>query len=156
MKKVLSIMLSVLMLHAFNLSSSAADTPAERSKRALLAQQIKAGVANLGTGASARVRVLLYDKTKYHGYITEIADDQFIVADGESGATAPIAYREVKGIKGNNLSSGAKIGIGVAIAAAIIGIIIGVTRGDDDDNDNGQCRLSSITTPCPPGCVCAQ
>jgi len=62
----------------------------------------------------------------------------------------------VKGIKGNNLSSGAKIGIGVAIAAAVVGIIIGVTRGGDRNDDGGRCRVASITSPCPPGCVCAQ
>ncbi|MCP9496322.1 MAG: hypothetical protein MSG64_17910 [Pyrinomonadaceae bacterium MAG19_C2-C3] len=156
MKKVLSLALSVLMLQVFSLSPSAADTPAERSKRALVAAKVKAGVAQLGTGTSARVRVLLNDKTKYHGYVTEIADDHFVVADAKTGATAPIPYPEVKGIKGNNLSSGAKIGIGVAIAA-VVGIIVGVTRGgDDDENNRGQCGRASVTSPCPPGCVCTQ
>jgi len=156
MKKVLSLALSVLMLHAFSLSPSAADTPAERSKRALLAAKVKAGVTQLGTGTSARVRVLLNDKTKYHGYVTEITDDHFVVADAKTGATSPIAYPEVKGIKGNNLSSGARVGIGVAIAAAV-GIIVGVTRGGgDDENNRGPCGRASVTSPCPPGCVCAQ
>jgi TRAP-type uncharacterized transport system fused permease subunit len=157
MKKVLSLALSVVMLHVLSLSPSAADTPAEGSKKALLAAKVKAGVGQLGTGTSARVRVLLNDKTKYHGYVTEITDEHFIVADAKTDATAPIAYREVKGIKGHNLSSGAKIGIGVAIAAIVVGIIIGVTRGGgDDENNTGPCGRQSITSPCPPGCVCAQ
>jgi hypothetical protein len=157
-RKALSLALSVLLLHTFSyVSLGNGDSPAEQSKKALLARQVKAGVAEIGTGTTARVRVLLYDKTKYHGYITKIADDHFIVTDAKTGATAPITYPEVKGIKGNNLSSGAKIGIGVAIAAAVVGIIIGVTRGrDSNDDDGGRCRVASITSPCPPGCVCTQ
>lgn len=157
MRKALSLVLGVLMLHAFTCTSLGNDNAREQSKKALLALKVKAGIADLGTGASTRVRVLLNDKTKYHGSITEITEDHFVVADAKTGATAPIAYPEVKGIKGNNLSSGAKIGIGDGVAAAVA-IIIAVIAGreDDDEEDGGQCRLSSITTPCPPGCVCIQ
>ncbi len=156
MKKTLSLTLSVLMLHFFSYAPLANDTPNEEAKKAMLAAEVRASVANLGVGKSSVVRVVLRDKTKYHGYITEITDEQFVVADAKTGATAPIAYPEVKGIKGNNFSTGAKIGIGVAIAAAVVAIIVAVATGDDDDENDGRCRLASVTTPCPPGCVCTQ
>lgn len=147
MKKYLSIALSVLMLHAFSFAPLASETPRDKAKKAMLASEVKAGVAQLGTGTSARVRVVLYDKTRYHGYITEIAEDHFVVADAKTGATAPIAYPEVKGIKGNNLSTGAKIGIGVAIVAAV-GIIAAIIMSkNDDERPNGQ--IICVTSPCP-------
>lgn len=158
MKKVSAFALAAVMIHAFGLAPLAGDTPKERAKRALLASEVKAGVGAIGTGRHARVRVRLVDKTEYHGHVTEIAYDHFVVADAKTGATAPIRYDEVKGIKGNNLSSGAKIGIGVAVAAAAVGIIVGVVkgRGRDDETSNSPCRPAGVTTPCPDACICAR
>ena len=154
MKKYFSFLLSVLILHVFSYAPLASETPREKAKKELLAAQVKAGIAALGTGESARVRVVLNDKTKYDGYITEIAADHFVVADARTRATAPIAYTEVKGIKGNNLSNGAKIGIGVAVAAAI-GIAIAVIgRGNDNKNPSQCTGTSMVGVICPPGCVC--
>lgn len=148
MKKYMAIALSMLMLHTFSYALLAVETPKERAKKAMLAAEVKAGVARLGTGTSSRVRVLLQDKTKYHGYIAEIAEDHFVVADAKTGALAPVGYAEVKGIKGNNLSTGAKIGIGVAIAAAV-GIIAAIimSKSNDDNKQSGQ--IICVTTPCP-------
>jgi hypothetical protein len=150
--------MSALMLHAFSLAPLASETPKEQAAKTLLAKQVKAGISELGTGASSRVRVVLDDKTRYDGYVTEIADDHFVVADARTGATAPIAYREVKGIKGHNLSKGASIGIGVAVAAAA-GIAIAVAAGRNNNrvsNDSPCTRSAQIGVPCPPGCICAQ
>ena len=157
MKKVLAFALAAVMLHAFSLAPLADETPKERVKRALLASEVKAGVGSIGTGSRARVRVRLVDKTEYHGHVTEIADDHFVVADAKTGATAPIRYDEVKGIKGNNLSSGAKIGIGVAVAAAVA-VIVSVVRGRprEEEGPDSPCRPAGVTSPCPPGCVCVQ
>ena len=156
MKKYLSLALSVLMLHAFSYAPLASETQTQKAKKAMLAAQVKTSVAHLGTGASSVVRVVLYDKTKYYGYISEIAEDHFVLVDAKTGATAPIAYPEVKGIKGNNLSTGAKIGIGVAIAAAL-GIIIAVAARHSRDENVSPCTgTAQINAPCPPGCVCIQ
>jgi hypothetical protein len=157
MKNSLSFALALLMLHAFSFAPLALETRKERAKKAMLAAEVKAGVASLGTGKSALVRVRLIDKTEYHGYIIETSDDHFVVADAKTGATARIAYHDVKGIKGNNLSTGMNVGIGVAVAAALA-VVIGVVRarGRDDERPDSPCRLSGVTTPCPPGCVCIQ
>ena len=156
MKKLLSLIVSMLILHAASYAPLASETPKEKAKKAQLAAEVKAGVASLGTGTKSRVRVVLTDKTKYHGYITEIADDHFVVADAKTGATAAIAYPEVAGIKGNNFSTGAKIGVGVAIAAAIA-VVVAVLAGRDRDRDEAQSpctRTTQIGVPCPPGCFC--
>jgi len=156
MKKYLSLVLSVLLLPVFSYASLAHETPREKARKDLLVTQVKAGIESLGTGTRTRVRVVLYDKTKYHGYVTEIAEDHFVVADAKTGATAPIAYSEVRGIKGNNLSTGAKIGIGLAIAAAV-GIIIAVVAGRDKESTAPTCtQTSQVGVPCPAGCVCIQ
>ena len=156
MKKCLSFVMSVLILHVFSYAPLASETPTEKVKKYLLVAQVKAGIANLGTGTASRVRVVLYDKTKYHGYITEITEDHFVVADAKTGATAPIAYSEVRGIKGHNLSTGAKIGIGIAIAAAV-GIVVAVVAGRDKNKNEPTCtRTAQVGVPCPSGCVCIQ
>lgn len=147
MKKFLSLALSVLLLHVYSLACLASESPLERAKKAQLATEVKAGITYLGAGKSSLVRVVLYDKTKYHGYITEITDEGFVVADAKTGATAPIAYSEVKGVKGNNLSTGAKIGIGVAIAASVVIIVAIIASRDDDESGGGQ--IICVTTPCP-------
>ena len=147
MKKILSLALSALIIHAAGFALLADESQKDKAKRALLAAEIKSGVAAIGEGKSARVRVLLNDKSKYHGYVTEIAEDYFVVADARTGATAPIAYGEVKGIKGNNLSTGAKIGIGVAVAAAVVIIAAIIARGGDEERPNGQ--IICVTSPCP-------
>ncbi|HEX8709377.1 MAG TPA: hypothetical protein VF723_14125 [Pyrinomonadaceae bacterium] len=158
MKKCLSIILSVLLLHLFSYAPLATETPTEKARQAMLAMQVRAAVRELGEGTFSRVRVVLYDKTEYQGYITEITADHFVIADAETGMTAPIAYREVKGIKGNNFSTGAKIGIGVAIAAGI-GIVIAIlaARNNEEDAPPTQCTgTAQVGAPCPPGCICIQ
>ena len=148
MKKSLSLTLSVLLLHAFSLASLANDSPLERARKVQLASEVKAGIKRIGTGKAAVVRVVLDDKSKYHGYITEIGEDSFVVADAKTGATAPIGYHEVTGLKGNNFSTGAKIGIGVAIAAAVV-IVAAVVANRDDDDAPRMGTPQCITTPCP-------
>jgi len=148
MKKFLSLTLCALLLHVCGFAGLAKESPLERAKKAQLASEVKAGIASLGAGKSSVVRVVLNDKTKYHGYITEISDEGFVIADARTGAKAPIAYPEVKGIRGNNLSTGAKVGIGVAVVAAVVIIAaIVASRDDDDERPNGP--IICVTSPCP-------
>lgn len=156
MKKSLSIILSVVLLHTFSLASLATESLLEKNRKAQLASRVKAGVTQLGTGKNAVVRVVLHDKTKYHGYITEIEEDGFVIADAKTGATAPIAYTEVKGIKGNNFSTGAKIGLGLAIAAAVVVIIIANAKSNNSPEQPSCAQTAQVGVPCPPGCVCVQ
>lgn len=122
---------------------------------AAFVEKVKAEVARLGVGANARVKVRLRDKTKIEGHVSEAADEHFVVTNAKTGAATTVKYSEVERIKGNNLSTGTKIGIGVAVAAAVGIIIAIVTRRGDGRNDS-PCERRGITSPCPPGCVCTQ
>jgi VIT1/CCC1 family predicted Fe2+/Mn2+ transporter len=118
-KRLLSFTLAVLLINmVWGRSTAYADSKAEEQAR--FVEQVKAGVAKLGTGTEARVEVKLRDKGKLRGYISEAGADHFVVTDVRTGAATTVAYTEVRQVKGNNLSTGAKIGIGVAIGAAIL------------------------------------
>ncbi|HRH40083.1 MAG TPA: hypothetical protein PKY82_00460 [Pyrinomonadaceae bacterium] len=120
-RKYLTLILTVLVI---NLSLSAtifAETKAE--KEAKFAEKIKINVTKLGIGTDAKVQVKLKDGTKLNGYISQINEDSFLVVDEKTGETKEVPYPQTKQIKGNNLSTGVKIAIGVAIGLAIIVII---------------------------------
>jgi len=97
-------------------------------KDASLLQKVKTGIVKLGVGQSSRVSLTLKDKTKVAGYISEIGDDSFVVANLESGGRTTVTYPEVVQVKGNNLTTRTKVIIGVAIAAGIA-ITLYIVRG---------------------------
>jgi ABC-type bacteriocin/lantibiotic exporter with double-glycine peptidase domain len=98
----------------------AADT---KENEVALTQKVKAAIAKLGTGPSAQVEITLHDKTKLKGYILQANEEHFVVVHEKTGATTEVAYPEVKKVKGHNLSTGAKVGIGVAIAVVALILI---------------------------------
>ncbi len=106
----------------------AASTKAE--KEAQFVGKVKDGIARLGTGTDARIKVNLRDNTKLKGYIGESNADYFVVVDEKSGAATRVSYPQVKQVKGNNLSEGAKLAItvGVALGLAVL-LAIAVGRG---------------------------
>ena len=59
-------------------------------------------------------------------------EERFTVTD-KTGAATSVAYPQVKSVQGNNLSTGAKIAIGVGIAAALIFAILWYTTGPGSD-----------------------
>jgi hypothetical protein len=97
-------------------------------KQNRLAQKVKAAILELGSGPSTRVTVKLKDKTTLAGYVSEITDDSFAVTDLAGAATTSVAYPDVAQVKGNNLSTGAKIAIAAAIIAGIA-ITLYIVRG---------------------------
>jgi hypothetical protein len=85
---------------------------------------VKAGIARLGVGRDARITVKLRDKIKLSGYISRAEADFFVVADANTGAATEVPYTDVTQVKGHNLSTGAKIAIGVAIGAGVTVLIL--------------------------------
>ena len=108
----------------FSLVCYATGTASAQLKAAKFSEKVKAGIAQLGTGPDARIEVKLRDKTKLKGYVSEISDDRFTLKDDKTNTVIPIAYPQVKQVKGNNLSSGAKIAIGVGIVVGIIILLV--------------------------------
>jgi hypothetical protein len=119
LKKTLSFLLIVLLLNAVGVNSAYAGTNEEKEDR--FTERVREGIRKLGTGTEARIEVKLRDKRKLKGYITEAGADSFSVVDTKTGVATPVAYPQVKQVKGNNLSEGVKIAIALgALAAAII------------------------------------
>ena len=112
--------IACLLACALICQTAIAGSPLEKESR--YTQKIKASLLELGTGDAARVTVKLKDKTKLTGYIKEIGDRSFVIADAATSSATTVPYPDVVQVQGNNLSTGAKIAITVAIivAAAII------------------------------------
>jgi hypothetical protein len=111
-----------LLLGAVGLRPVYADSKAEKEAR--FAEKVKEGIGKLGTGAAARVEVKLRDQRKLKGYIGEAGEDSFSVVDDKTGAATRVAYPQVQKVKGNNLSTGAKIAIGLGVAVTILVILL--------------------------------
>jgi hypothetical protein len=129
-KKLFSLVLIALLINLAGVRLAYADSKEE--KQARFTEKVKANVLKLGTGEAARVKVKLQDKTKLEGYISAANGEGFIVTNPKTGVATQVAYPQVKSVKGNNLSTGAKIAIGVGIAAAVIFIILWKVVVDDD------------------------
>jgi hypothetical protein len=116
--RIMSTLLVVLLTSiACPSRALAGDKP---EKEAQFAQKVKSEIARLGTGPDARVEVKLRDKTKLKGYISELGNESFAVVEDRAGSATTVTYPQVKQVKGNNLSTGAKILIGVGIGFGIV------------------------------------
>ena len=129
-KKLCSLALVALLINVAGVRLAYADSKEE--KQARFAEKVKANVLKLGTGEAARVKVKLRDKTKLEGYISAADGEGFTVTDSKTGTATQVAYPQVKSVKGNNLSTKAKIAIGVGIAAAVIVLIFWKVVVDED------------------------
>jgi hypothetical protein len=127
LKKWLSLMLvsALTLTLAFN---GSAAVSAKTAKEAKQAEKIKAGIAKLGVGRDARVKLKLKDQTKLSGFISEARAESFVVTDLETGASTRVAYPDVAQVQGHNLSKGAKIAIAVGIVAGVI-LVLYIVRG---------------------------
>lgn len=130
-KKLVSLLLVALLVNVAGMASAYAATKEEKEAR--FAEKVKTNVMKIGTGEAARVKIKLRDKTKVAGYVSAADDESFTVKDSKTGTATTIAYAQVKSVQGHNLSTGAKIAIGVGIAAAIIFIILWYTTGPGSD-----------------------
>ena len=130
-RRILAVALAAMLVNVIALRVTNAATEAE--KQAKFAGKVRAAVLKLGTGEAARVRVTLRDKTKLEGYVSGAGEDSFAVTDAKTGAVTTVAYPQVKGVRGNNLSTGAKIAIGAGIGAGVVLLILWLYLENVDD-----------------------
>ena len=128
LKKICSVVLAALLLQS---AAVPAFAKSNAEKEAARAEKVRTQLAKLGTGRDARVRLELRDKTKLEGYISEAGAESFVVTDSAGMATT-VAYPQVSKAQGHNLSTGAKIAIGIGIGAAIVLLIIWWDIAHDD------------------------
>lgn len=121
-KTILSLALAMLLVGYYGVRPVYAGSKEEKQTR--FVEKLRAGISRLGTGEQARVRVKLLDKTQIDGYVSEATQQDFVVVDAKTGTATRIAYGQVKQVKGNNLSTGAKIAIGLGVLAAILALLL--------------------------------
>ena len=127
-KMIKQILLIALMALVVNLSLSPSALAADKlSKEAKHAAKVKAGIAKLGTGKDAKIKVKLKDGTKIKGYVSQISEDSFTVTDPETGTTTEVPYPNAKQVRGNNLSSGQIAMIGTLV---FILVLVALAGGD--------------------------
>jgi hypothetical protein len=90
------------------------------TKEAAFISRVKSAIANLGTGPSAKAEITLRDNSRLKGYIKEANEERFVIVSDKTLVTTEVAYPQVKKIKGSNLSTGAKVAIGVGVAIGIL------------------------------------
>ncbi len=118
-KRLLTLLLAGLLLNLAAVAPVAhASTKDER--RARFAEKVREGVRALGVGESARVELKLRDRTRLKGYVSAASDEGFSVTDA-GGSTTAVAYAQVAQVKGHNLSTGARVAIGVGV---VIGVLL--------------------------------
>jgi hypothetical protein len=110
-RRSLSLALAVMLFQSGIMPLFAAPQPAEEARQSAKA---RAAVAKRGVGEGAKIK--LHDGTEVKGQISQIGAESFAVREEKSGATRTLAYREASDVKSKGLSTGAKIGIGMAIA----------------------------------------
>jgi hypothetical protein len=128
LKKLCAVALSALLLQA---AAAPALAGTKEEKEARRAGKVRAQLARLGTGPAARVRLELRDGTRLEGFVSEAGAEGFVVTD-KAGAATTVAYPQVARVKGNNLSTGAKIAIGAGIAAGVFLLILWWDLAHDD------------------------
>lgn len=119
-KKYLTLILTILVINLSLGATAFAETKEEKTNK--FAEKVKTNIAKLGTGRDAQVEVKLKDKTKLRGYIGEAGGNGFSVIDAKTGAATKVLYPQVRQVKGNNLSTGAKVAIGLGILAAALAV----------------------------------
>jgi len=122
--KLISLFLLGLLLNLGSVNLLAGTAKNEK-KEAEFAQKVKANVTKLGIGKDSKVQVKLKNGKKLKGYVSEINEGYFVVTDETTNQATQVPYPQTKQVKGNNLSSGVKIAIGLAIFViffAIVGI----------------------------------
>jgi hypothetical protein len=123
LKKVLSLVLTGLLINAFAVSSSYARSQDEQAGNI---EKIKANVRKLGIGQDAQIEVKLHDGRKLKGYIREAGEDSFTVIDPKQGTATTVAYSQVKQLKGSNRSTAAKVGINIAKGVGVVAAVAGL------------------------------
>jgi len=120
LRKFVSLTLALLLAHVCAAPVSA-RTKVE--KDAARAAKVRQGVLKLGTGEGSLVKVRLRDGAKLRGFVSAADEASFTVTDAKTRVATVVPYGQVQQVKGNNLSNGAKVAIGVGIAVLVVAIL---------------------------------
>jgi sRNA-binding regulator protein Hfq len=131
MAKKLLLLILAFFISSPNVLPARAQSGAEKQGEEL--SKIRSKVAKRGVGPKAKVKITLVDGTKLQGYVSEARADSFTVTDAKTGGSVVVEYSQVKQLKGEGLSKGAKIALVVGIAVVAFTVIIGAVNAALDD-----------------------
>lgn len=131
MAKKLLLLILAFFISSPNVLPARAQSGAEKQGEEL--SKIRSKVAKRGVGPKAKVKITLVDGTKLQGYVSEARADSFTVTDAKTGGSVVVEYSQVKQLKGDGLSKGAKIALVVGIAVVAFTVIIGAVNAALDD-----------------------
>lgn len=126
-RKFLALLVVSILIQAV-VCLNTASASVKPDKQARSTEKVRLSISKLGVGQESKVEVRLRDRSNLAGYIREINDDSFVIAEAKTGAPVSVAYSNVAQVKGQNLSTGAKIGIGIVIGFLAVVAIIFATR----------------------------
>ena len=96
-KKIFTLVLTVLLLNMLCVTPVAAGS--RKTKEEKQVAKIRSMVARLGTGPKAGIEIKLRDKSELKGYVSERADDHFVITDEKTGSVTSVTYAQVDKIK---------------------------------------------------------
>lgn len=128
--RLISLLTIVAVFAAY---SGAAATAQNAQPPQTQIETVRAKVKKIGIGERGKVKAKLLDGTAYEGFVREASDDNFVIVD-KQGSPHVVLYKDVKEVKAKRgLSTGAKIGIGIAIGAGAVLAVIGILIASLDD-----------------------
>jgi hypothetical protein len=116
-RKLISALLTIVLTGVCGSVTSRANSVSQTQRTA----KVKASIAKVGTGPTARVKIKLVDSTKLEGHVLEAREDSFDLVD-KTGKVTTITYQQVQQTGGGGLSTAAKFAIGIPLALG--GIIL--------------------------------
>ena len=116
-------LMSLIVCFAISATALGAD---QSTMQAPDVARIKAEIVKHGSGEKARVLITTRDKRQLRGYIKEADESSFVIVPKGALQAETLSYADVLKVKGPGMSTGAKVGIGLAAFAAGVGIFAGV------------------------------
>jgi hypothetical protein len=125
LRKSLATIVAAVLIQTLALVQPASAGP-KAAKEAKLAAQVKQKLSNFGVGENARLAVKLRNKAIVGGYVESAGEESFVLKNFKTGESTTIAYTDVTQARGHNLSTGAKIAIGIAIGVGAVLIVLAI------------------------------
>ena len=127
-------LISLLMIMAVFVGSFASTASAQaKTTSQTQVETVRAKVKKIGIGERGKVKARLINGTTHEGYVREANDDNFVIVD-KQGSPHVVLYQDVREVKSRRgLSTGAKIGIGIAIGAGAVLAVLGLLIANLDD-----------------------
>ena len=130
LNRVLSFVLALSLTSVINTKPVLASSKEKESSQST--QKVKRGIIKLSVGKVAKVTLKLRDNTELAGYVSEVRDESFVVTDAKTGMSTAVAYMNVTQVKGQNLSTKAKVAIWVSVGIGVTLLLWWIKTQVDD------------------------